>query len=502
MLSAQPTRHDPDATPATPVGGLPAPVWAAAPARAKPAAAPRLNAAGAMLVLQSRALTHERFAAAAASVVADLAVLLRCERVSLGLKGRQQVHVASISGVTDLRTHQNAVRRVAQAMHEALEQRSAIVYPLPPGTAPNTTVAHAALAEANGRLSICTLPIICGERAVGTLLFERRNGFDAAALQLAKDAALFIGPVLVLMRRAEDSLQARLAATAGAGPAGQGHSPWRLAALTGAIALGVLGAWPTTYRVVAPARVEGAVQRVIAAPVDGFVRAVAARPGEAVRAGQVIVQLEDQDLNLEREKWESEIAQLDKQYREALSKDEAAQIVVASSKLEQARTQLDLAQRQLERTRLKAPFDGVLISGDLSQSIGMPVKRGQELMTVATDRSFRIVAEVDEQDVAALRVGQNAQVMFAALPQPVGFVVARIAPVANTADGRNVFEIEGSGVVDAKGEAAAAADANAAGLSPGLRGIAKVDIGASFVAVVWWQRASHWLRRTAWRLSG
>ena len=468
-----------------------------APARVEAAGTSRLNSVGAVLVLQSRALSHDRFATAAASVVADLAVLLRCERVSLGLCTRQRVRVTTISGVTDLRARQDAVRRVEQAMQEALDQRSAVVYPLPPGTAPNVTLAHAGLAQSNGRLSICTLPIVCGDRAIGALLFERRNGFDARALQLAKDAALFIGPVLMLQWRAEGALQTRFDATAGRGPAGRGHSPWRLAALAGAIALGVLGAWPTTYRVVAPARVEGAVQRVIAAPVDGFVRTVAARPGELLRTGQVILQLEDQDLALEREKWESEIAQLDKQYREALSKDEAALIVVAHSKLEQARTQLDLAQRQLERTQLKAPFDGVLISGDLSQSIGMPVKRGQELMTIATERAFRIVAEVDEQDVAALRLGQNAQVMFAALAQPVGFSVARIAPVANTADGRNVFEIEGSG-----GAAGAAGAAGAETLRPGLRGVAKIDIEPSHVAVVWWQRASQWLRRTAWRVSG
>ena len=276
--------------------------------------------------------------------------------------------------------------------------------------------------------------------------------------------------------------------------AAKGRSPWRLAALAAAVALGVLGAWPTTYRVVASARVEGAVQRVIAAPVDGFVRAVAVRPGEPVHADQVLLQLEDQDLALEREKWSSEIAQLDKQYREALSKDEAAAIVVAGSKLEQARTQLDLAQRQLERAQLKAPFDGVLISGDLSQSIGMPVKRGQELMTVATDRSFRIVAEVDEQDIAALRVGQTAQVMFAALAQPVAFTVARIAPVASSAEGRNVFEVEGSG-----GAGALAAGAT---LRPGLRGVAKIEIESCRNAVVWWHRASLWLRGAAWRITG
>jgi hypothetical protein len=455
--------------------------------------ASRLSSLSTLLVLQSRALLHDRFAAAAASVVADLAVLLRCERVSLGLQVRQQVRVTTISGVSDLRQRQNAVRRVADAMQEALEQRCAIVHPLPLETAASATLAHDALARSNGRLSICTLPILYGEQAAGVLMFERRDGFDARSLQIAKDAALFIGPVLVLQRRAEESLRARLQVATGRGPAHKGTAAWRLAALAAAIALVVLGAWPTPYRVVASARVEGEAQRVIAAPVDGFVRAVAARPGEAVKLDQVIVQLEDQDLLLERERWESEIAKLDKQYRDALSKDEAAPIVIAASKLEEARAQLGLAQRQLQRTAIRAPFDGVLISGDLSQSIGMPVKRGQELMTLATERAYRIVAEVDEQDIAALRVGQTALVLFAALPQPVAFQVARIAPVASTAEGRNVFEVEGS---------ATPGGAGVATLRPGLRGVAKIEIEPSFVAAVWWQRASQWLRHTAWRLVG
>lgn len=481
MQSTQPERQHaqptPDARPAAPV-------------RLQAQGATRLSSVSTMLVLQSRAFSHERFAAAAASVVADLAVLLDCERVSLGLRERQRVRVTTISGVTDLQARQDAVGRLAQAMKEALEQQCSIVHPLPPATAPHATLAHAELAQANGRLSICTLPILCGQQASGALLFERRDGFDARTLQVAKDAALFLGPVLVLLERAESSLQARLASSLGRGPAGQALWPRRLAALASVVALLVLGAWPLPYRVVATARVEGEAQRVIAAPVDSFVRLVAARPGDTVKAGQVIVQLEDQDLALEREKWGIEIAKLDKQYRDALSKDEAAPIVIAASKLEEARVQHAVAQRQLERTTLRAPFDGVLISGDLTQSIGMPVKRGQELMTLATERAYRIVAEVDEQDVAALRVGQTAQVLFAALPQPVAFRIARIAPIASTADGRNVFEAEGSGA------------AGAATLRPGLRGVAKIEIEPSVVAVVWWQRSGQWLRRTAWRLVG
>jgi biotin carboxyl carrier protein len=329
--------------------------------------------------------------------------------------------------------------------------------------------------------------------------FERREGFDARALELAKDAALFVGPILELKHRLDAPVGGRIVEAVAPRGRRLAGTTWlttgRLGAAAAALVAAVVLVWPTTYRVVATARVEGAVQRVMAAPSDGFVRAVSVRPGDTVRAGQVLLTLEDQELALERDKWGAEIAQLDKQYREALSKDDASQIVIARSKLEQAQTQLDLALRQLDRAQLKAPIDGVVISGDLSQAIGTPVKRGQELMTLAPDRRFRVVAEVDEQDVAALREGQPAQVMFAAFTErPLPFAVTRVSPVATTLDGRNVFEVEGR--VD---------DAAAAGhgaLRHGLRGVARIDVDQRSQGAIWWQRAGGWVQRTAWRLLG
>jgi Barrel-sandwich domain of CusB or HlyD membrane-fusion len=460
------------------------------------------HTASSLLVMQSRALSHGDFKAAAVSAVNDLALLLQCERVSLGLCARERVRVEAISGVRDLRAEQAAVQALAQAMEEAVDQRSALVFPGAETTlSTGVTLLHAHLSQLGGGVSICTVPVVDnafenageGPRTTAVLLFERQAPFDAQAQQTAQDAATFLGPVLVLAQRAEASLQQRVKRQISTRSK---LSPWQVGVLAAALLLAVVAIWPTTYRVVAQARAEGAVQRVIAAPADGFVRTVAVRPGEAVRADDVLIQLEDQDLKLEREKWQSEIAQLDKQYREAMSKDDAAQIVVAGSKLEQARSQLALAQVQLARSALKAPFDGVLISGDLTQSIGMPVKRGQELMTVATDRSFRIVAEVDEQDIGALAVGQTANVLFATLSDAVPFTVTRIAPVANAIEGRNVFEVEG------RRSDSTASEMKADSLRPGLRGVAKIDIASSHLGVVWWHRASNWLRALMWRISG
>jgi len=172
-----------------------------------------------------------------------------------------------------------------------------------------------------------------------------------------------------------------------------------------------------------------------------------------------------------------------------LTKDDAAQIVMARSKLEQAQVQFDLASRQLERAQLRAPFDGVVLSGDWAQAIGSPVKRGQELMAIAPQRELRAIAEVDEQDVALVKVGQSSRVLFAGLTsKPVDFRVTRIAPVATALEGRNVFEVEGR------------LDAGDANLRAGLRGVVKIDIEQRSIGAQIWHAASNWLRRAWWQV--
>ena len=51
-------------------------------------------------------------------------------------------------------------------------------------------------------------------------------------------------------------------------------------------------------------------------------------------------------------------------------------------------------------------FDGIVIKGDLSQNLGAPVQRGEVLMVLAPNDSFRLILEVDEADIAAVRPGQ------------------------------------------------------------------------------------------------
>jgi biotin carboxyl carrier protein len=463
-------------------------------AAAAPVRAPRPSRSAAVLALQAQALTHARFDAAATAVVDQLALQLGCERVSLGLYIGGRLRIAAISGAADVRETHNAVLRITAAMSEALDQRLSVVHPLPSGASPAITLAHQALSQSNGQSAIHTVPVATRHELLGALLFERRGGFDTAALEMAKDAAMFAGPLLALKQRADDRMGRRVAQALrpdAQRPFGAARfSPLRAMAAAALLALAALTLWPVTQHVVAPARVEATLQQTIAAPVDGFVGLVSVRPGATVKVGQVLLALDARELTLERDKWAAEVAQLDKQYREALSRDEPAPIVIMRARLEAAQSQHALALQQLERSTLRAPIDGVVLSGDLTQSVGMPVKRGQELMTIAPDRGWRIVAEVEEQELGHVREGQPAQALFAAVAgeAPLRFAVTRIAPVATQAEGRNVFEVEGT------------PPAPAEALRPGMRGVARIEVGERALGAIWWERAQHAWHRLAWQL--
>ena len=464
-----------------------------------------------VLSLQARAFRHDRFSTSATEVAGALAQDLDCQRVSIGFLNKGRMVVAAMSNTADIQHRQQQVRAIAQAMDEAVDQRDCVVYPLPPGAAALVCQAHAQLSALNGQLSVCSVPIIGAvgagaaqgpssndgaggqAQAIGALLFERSEPFDDGALQVAQDAASFVGPILALQHRLDQPVSGRLVEAVSPSH-GARLKPGRRAVLMALCALALLaaGLWPGVYRVVAPGRAEGQGQHILAAPFDGFVRSALLRPGAAVTQGQVLLKLEDRDLLLEQRKWATELAQLDKKYREAHSTDDASQIVLAKSKLEQAQAQLDQVNQQLDRAQLRAPFNGVLLAGDLSQATGAPVKRGQELMTLAPSRTFRIVAEVDEQDVAALREQQTAHVLFSALDgAALPLRVVRIAPLATVADGRNVFEVDG--LLDGP-----APD----GLRPGLRGVVRIDVAERPLGWIAWHRASQWARRTWWRLLG
>ena len=241
------------------------------------------------------------------------------------------------------------------------------------------------------------------------------------------------------------------------------------------------------YRISARATLEGSVQRALVAAVDGYILESNARAGDLVKAGHVLARLDDRDLRLEHRRWQSERAQLEKEYRKALAGEDRTQVSILRAQIEQASAQLGLAAEQLGRTTVVAPFDGIVLKGDLDQLLGSPVDRGTVLFELAPLDGYRIIVQVDERDLADVAVGQSGRLALSALPgQPFDLVVERITPISTAAEGRNYFRVEA--VLEEPVEV----------LRPGMMGIAKIDAGRRQLLWIWTHEMFDWLRLRTW----
>jgi hypothetical protein len=445
----------------------------------------------ATLELVASALKYDRFLSAATAFATAAATRLACDRVSVGLirKGRAQLRAMSHSGAID--KHTNVIRATEAAMDEAVDQSVTVVYPTRPGADPSVTLAHAELARQNGSAAICTIRVADGGRVVGAVTVERLSGapFDALTIDFIEAVTAVAGPILYLQWRNDHWLLA--AAERGRQTmrhlVGPRHAGMKLAA-AGVAALALFLAFAAAeYRVSARSLVEARVQRAAVAPFNGYVREAPARAGDVVRAGQLLVALDDRDLQLQRLRAASQEQQLVREYQQALGNREGAQAGIIAAQLEQVRAQLALVDEQLARTRIVSSFDGVVVSGDLSQSLNAPVERGDVLFEVAPLADYRIVAQVDERDIAAIEPGQRAQLLLAAWPSDVlEFSVSKIVPVSVARDGRNYFSVEGT------------LDRVPDGLRPGMEGVGKIVVGRRKLAWIWSRQGVDWIRLRLW----
>ncbi|MGH8721978.1 MAG: efflux RND transporter periplasmic adaptor subunit, partial [Burkholderiales bacterium] len=270
--------------------------------------------------------------------------------------------------------------------------------------------------------------------------------------------------------------------------AGPGHPGWKLGALGAGAVAAFLALATGEFRVSANSTVEGVVQRAVSAPINGFVTEAPLRAGDTVKAGQVIARLDDRDLRLERVKIESQREQYVKQFREAMGKRERAQIAIVSAQIAQAEAQLALVDEHLARTALAAPFDGIIVSGDLSQRLGSPVERGQVLFEVAPLADYRLVLQVAERDISHVAQGQKGELTVTSMPgERFPFEVRGITPVNTAKEGRNFYRVEATLLQEAESR-----------LRPGMEGVGKISIEERKLVWIWTHGLTDWVRLWAW----
>lgn len=182
---------------------------------------------------------------------------------------------------------------------------------------------------------------------------------------------------------------------------------------------------------------EGRIRTEVA----GTVARVLVRPGDRVRRGQPIVELDARPFEIDLAEAEVELKVRQQAYEDLYRPDSAATGVMPSqvrldafvirSGLAAARVRLDRAKLARERSTVYAPFSGTV--DRITTVVGDRVNAGQDLGALVDLENLRIEAAVLEHDLPLIKVGGEAVISSAAVPgQAIPGRVAAILPMVDS----------------------------------------------------------------------
>jgi len=125
--------------------------------------------------------------------------------------------------------------------------------------------------------------------------------------------------------------------------------------------------------------------------------------------------ISDEDLFLRKSEYEA---------AKLFAEEDKQRLIASKSGLSKAMIGLQRAELNLSRTRLVAPFNGIV--ANLKVGVGQPVNTGAECLTLVNLDTMLIEVEILESEAPQVTMGRNAAATFAAFPNEIfrGKVIA------------------------------------------------------------------------------
>ena len=211
----------------------------------------------------------------------------------------------------------------------------------------------------------------------------------------------------------------------------------------------------------APAEVRALNDSTIAAEVSSVVLSVHADVGQAVKKGDLLLELDPVDYQLNFQQAEANLASSKARLSQAKAKLDRARtlggnqyisadelleretdVMVFNAQIQANEVAVAIARRNLDKCSLTAPFDGVV--GKRMAQVGNFVRNGDPLIAVTQVDRFELDAEIP--DGQAEEIGNADMIRFESRGQNWPVKLLRLSPVINV-EGRTRqarFEFTGS----------------------------------------------------------
>jgi RND family efflux transporter MFP subunit len=446
-----------------------------------------------VLQLATAVATAEGFESAAMNLCNELATRTGATRVALGWIKGQDVRVKALSHTEQFDKKQELIKVLEKVMEESVDQEEPVHYDPDGGGSQNVSRAAQELSRVQGGQTILSLPLRRRADIVGAVTLEfpsstKLSPQAAAGLSVAVD---LLAPQLYdryqndrwLITKA--GLSIRDLSEAVMGPQ---HMLAKLLCVLAIGALAFVCTYKPTYHVAATFQFDSIDKRKLEAPFEGYIKDVNVRPGDSIKQGQVLLTFDTTDLQFKLVGAQAAVAESRAQYaKDSSDPTKQAEAAIDQAKIDQAQADVNFYQDQVDRGEVRAPFNGQVLTGDLTDQKNALKKAGEELFEVAPPHTLRAELTVNERDVQQLKPGQHGNLATTSLPtQKFGFTIDRIVPLGQAKEGSNVFTVYGR------------MDNEDPSWRPGLAGEARIDIQQKPLIWIWTHRLIEYVRLKLW----
>jgi RND family efflux transporter MFP subunit len=179
--------------------------------------------------------------------------------------------------------------------------------------------------------------------------------------------------------------------------------------------------------------------------INGTVKVVAVSPGDAVKAGDVLVQIDRTPYDDAVTKAQSQLENSETALNLAETRagpnpnvEQQASVLQAKQFLEAAQKELQAAEDQIAQTLILAPSDGTIV--DVNAIAGVPIGQGSTAVDMANLGDLSLSVEIDEIDMPHVTQGMPVTFRLDAYPgTEIKGTLTDVSPIAKTSGGTTTF---------------------------------------------------------------
>ena len=227
----------------------------------------------------------------------------------------------------------------------------------------------------------------------------------------------------------------------------------------------------------------------VRATVGGLLEEVRAQEGATVSRGDVLAVLRDDEIRIRISETEGALAAARREEASARSRGDETQSRLADIRTAEFTENLSLLREQLERTRIRAPVDGVILTVRPHEMLGEYLEPGRTFVLLGRTDRLQVEALIEQHDVDRVQTGLPIRLKVAARPNHtfVGTIV-QMSPSATPGPA-------GDATVTVWGDI----DNDEGLLRPGLEARAKIVGARRPVGYLVFRPLIRWIQMRFWR---